>query len=66
MSETDDLPRVLSLRQAAQSLGISAASLRRLIDRGELRSIRLGKRRRGVLQSDLTFFLENQKTGGQA
>src|SRR4051794_13100643 len=45
--------QVYSLPQAAKILGVSEASLRRMRDRGELRTIPVGRRRKVVSASEL-------------
>lgn len=45
MSDTgDDAPRLLSLREAAASLGVSRATLFRIISRGELTTVEIAGR----------------------
>ena len=38
-------PMLLNVQQASQALNISRASLYRVLDRGELRSVQIGARR---------------------
>ena len=59
-SETK-LDRVMRLPEIAQSLGVCARSVRRMIDRGELpRLVRVG-RAVGLMQSDIKAFLERMR-----
>lgn len=52
----------LSVGQAAEELGISERSTRRLIDRGELVAYRPTPRKIWILGEDLRAFLESRRT----
>lgn len=55
------IDRVITLKQAAESTGLSVATLRRLIDRGEGPSItQLSVRRFGFRESHLIEWLDSR------
>jgi excisionase family DNA binding protein len=51
------LPRLLSVDAVAEQLGMCAKTIRRLIDRGELRAHRFGRAIR-VSEDDLAVFIK--------
>ena len=55
--------RLLSAKQACETLGISVALLRRLVHSGDLAVVRLG-RRRLFRPSDLVALVEHQRHSG--
>jgi excisionase family DNA binding protein len=50
-------PMVVSIREAATSLGVSCGTVRNLVSDGSLRSIRV-RDRRLILKADLLAFVE--------
>lgn len=48
---------MISRQQAAETLGVSAQTIDRLIDAGRLRALRLGKRRIGIPQASLATYV---------
>jgi excisionase family DNA binding protein len=54
-------PMLLNVQQASQALNISRASLYRVLDRGELRSVQIGARRL-VPQWALFEYIESLET----
>jgi predicted DNA-binding transcriptional regulator AlpA len=54
----DGLDRVRTLKETAQLLGISMATLRRRIADGAIKTVRLSQRRIGVLDSARQAFLQ--------
>jgi predicted site-specific integrase-resolvase len=52
---------VLTKNQAAAQLSVSIITLDKMFKRGDLPRIQLSIRRVGVLQSDITNFLENRR-----
>lgn len=59
------LPRLLTLEQAADELGVKVWALRRAIWDGELVQVRIGRAIR-VDRNDLETWLERQKVRGPA
>ncbi len=57
------LPRLLTLKQAAEELGVKLATLRTAIWNGELPQVRIGRSVR-VDRRDLEAWLERQKVRG--
>jgi excisionase family DNA binding protein len=57
MSKTASLVRLLSLREVADTLGVSIRTLHRFIASGDLVIHRIGHQLR-VTQNDLEFFLK--------
>jgi excisionase family DNA binding protein len=60
----ENTDRPLSLKQAAERLGVSKASITRLVRSGELPTIRVGARRL-ILPDDLTAFIKRNRDGGR-
>jgi len=54
------LPRLLSVVDAAQQLGVSPKTIRRWINRGELSIHRLGRQLR-ISEEDLAAFLRDRR-----
>ena len=54
----------LTVAEIAKTLRLNGQTVRNMIDRGELRAVRVGQRRVRVLRSDLDAFLSDQT--GQA
>lgn len=59
-SHDDHPPIALSVRAVAKGISLSASTVRRLIDQGELPAVRIGHRVL-VLQADLDTFIERLK-----
>jgi excisionase family DNA binding protein len=57
------LPRLLTLKQAAEELGLSMSTLRTAIWNGELPQVRIGRAVR-IDRNDLETWLERQKVRG--
>ena len=55
-------PLLLTLERAAETLAISARTVRRLIDAGELAPVRIGRSVR-LSAADLTAYIDRQMTG---
>jgi excisionase family DNA binding protein len=55
---------LLSIVEAADVLGISPMSVRRLLERGELQGVRVGLRRRLIQPERLREYLEQSREGG--
>lgn len=53
----------LSIKEAAPKIGISQRTLRHLVEQGEIRIVRIG-RRILLRPSDIEAFLEQHSTGG--
>ena len=50
--------RGMSVREAAERLGVDPRTVRRLIERGELRSVRIGAKAIRVLSADVDRLLD--------
>jgi excisionase family DNA binding protein len=48
--------RALTVRQAADLLGIGSRTLWRMLSTGELRSVRIGQRARRIMEQDLAAY----------
>lgn len=59
------LPRLLTLKQAAEELGVKLSTLRSAIWNGELPQVRLGRSVR-IDSNDLEAWIERQKVRGPA
>ena len=57
MSNSGNIPRLLSLREVADMLGVSIRTVRRFIDNGDLVAHRIGGQLR-VAPADLEVFLK--------
>jgi excisionase family DNA binding protein len=57
MSNSGNIPRLLSLREVADTLGVSIRTVHRFIDRGDLVVHRIGGQLR-VTTADLETFLK--------
>ncbi|WP_420825666.1 helix-turn-helix domain-containing protein, partial [Thiocystis minor] len=55
-------PLLLTLESAAETLAISARSVRRLIDAGELAPVRIGRSVR-LSAADITAYVDRQVSG---
>jgi excisionase family DNA binding protein len=55
-------PKVLSIEDAAKVIGVSKATLKRLIDSGNMPSVLIGPRRRVVLITDIDAYLQAHRT----
>jgi excisionase family DNA binding protein len=58
----DDLPRLRTIREAAERLKVSTRSIRRWIDLGEIPVFRLGRAVR-ISEEDLQAFLNRNRWG---
>jgi predicted DNA-binding transcriptional regulator AlpA len=58
----DGLDHVRTLKETCQLLGVSLSTLKRRIDDGSLKTIRLSERRVGVLDSERARFLSENAT----
>ena len=62
-TEVQPGPRpLLSAKEAANHLGLSAMSFHRLMNTGKIPVVRLGPRRIGIDPDDLAAFIESRKT----
>jgi excisionase family DNA binding protein len=53
--------QLLQIKQAARLASVHIASIRRLLDRGEIESVRFGLRSRRILESSFRQYLERQR-----
>lgn len=58
MSNREDL-RVLSLNEACETLGVSLAILHQILERGDIRTVQLGKKK-GVPLIELKRFVRGE------
>ena len=65
MNPAENPNPLLDAEEVAQQLRISIALAYRLIQRGQIRSVRIGRLVR-VRKQDLDRFIEQQTSGGQA
>jgi hypothetical protein len=63
MSETNGIDRVWRYRPLADSLGISTKTLSRLVKRGEICTVQISDRIRGITESERARFIAS-RTGG--
>lgn len=56
--------QLLTLDQVAAKLQVSMSTVRRLLDRGELKAVRIGRSLR-VRPADLAAYIEANAEGGQ-
>jgi len=63
VSEENGIDRVWRYKPIAQSLGISTKTLQRLIARGEIATVHITGRIKGVTDSERRRFIES-RTGG--
>jgi len=59
--QKSSVPSVLAIPDVADALGVSKATVRRLIYSGRLRAARIGERRVGVDVRDLEQFIADAK-----
>ena len=52
---------LLSLEEAAEALNVSVKSVRRLLERGELRGVRIGDRRRLIEVAELRRYVAERR-----
>jgi predicted site-specific integrase-resolvase len=64
VSEENGIDRVLRYKPIAQSLGISTKTLQRLIGRGEIRTVQITDRIRGITESERARFVASRTMGG--
>ena len=60
-----DGPRLLSVREVADFLGISVASVRRMIDRGDLAAIVVGERSIRITAAELDRYIRAHVRDGE-
>ena len=63
MSKEDGINRVWRYKPIAQSLGISTKTLQRLVARGEIATVHITDRIRGITESERARFIAS-RTGG--
>jgi predicted site-specific integrase-resolvase len=64
MSEANGIDRVWRYKPIAQSLGISTKTLQRLVARGEIATVHITDRIRGITESERARFIASRITGG--
>jgi hypothetical protein len=64
MSEATGMDRVWRYKPVAQSLGISTKTLQRLIARGEIATVHITDRIRGITESERARFVASRTMGG--
>jgi excisionase family DNA binding protein len=57
---TQNTTLILRPKNAAKTLGVSIATFWRLVQNGDIRTIKIGKRATGVRITDLDAFLESR------
>jgi hypothetical protein len=63
MSEANGVDRVWRYKPTAESLGISTKTLQRLVARGEIATVHITDRIRGIAESERARFIKS-RTGG--
>ena len=61
--DTNNIDRVWRYRPLADSLGISTKTLSRLVARGEIATVQISDRIKGISESERARFIES-RTGG--
>jgi hypothetical protein len=64
MNEEYRVDRVWRYKPTAQSLGISVKTLQRLVSRGEIATVRITDRIRGITESERARFIKSRVMGG--
>ena len=64
MSEGNGIDRVWRYQPIAQSLGISTKTLQRLVARGEIATVHITDRIRGITESERARFIASRTMGG--
>ena len=64
MSEANGIDRVWRYKPTAESLGISTKTLHRLVARGEIATVHITDRIRGITESERTRFIASRTMGG--
>ena len=64
MSEENGIDRVWRYKPIAQSLGISTKTLQRLVARGEIATVHITDRIRGITESERARFIKSRVMGG--
>jgi DNA-binding Xre family transcriptional regulator len=63
MSEATGIDRVWRYKPMAQSLGISTKTLQRLVARGEIATVQISDRIKGITESERRRFIESRTMG---
>jgi excisionase family DNA binding protein len=61
----DNIPKLLSIRDAAKALAISERTLYTLTQEGRIKAVRISSRAVRYDMRDLSLFIETMKTGTQ-
>ena len=64
MDKQNGIDRVWRYKPIAQSLGISTKTLQRLVARGEIATVHITDRIRGITESERARFIKSRVTGG--
>jgi hypothetical protein len=64
MSEANGVDRVWRYKPVAESLGISTKTLQRLVARGEIATVHITDRIRGITESERARFIKSRVMGG--
>ena len=64
MREENGIDRVWRYKPIAQSLGISTKTLQRLVARGEIATVHITDRIRGITESERARFIKSRVMGG--
>ena len=64
MDKQNGNDRVWRYKPIAQSLGISTKTLQRLVARGEIATVHITDRIRGITESERARFIKSRVTGG--
>jgi len=64
MSEGNGIDRVWRYKPVAESLGISTKTLQRLVARGEIATVHITDRIRGITESERARFIKSRVMGG--
>jgi hypothetical protein len=64
MSEGSGIDRVWRYKPTAESLGISTKTLQRLVARGEIATVQITDRIRGITESERARFIASRTMGG--
>ena len=66
MDKQNGIDRVWRYKPIAQSLGISTKTLQRLVARGEIATVQITDRIRGITESERARFVQSRVGGGGA
>jgi predicted site-specific integrase-resolvase len=64
MDKNTGIDRVWRYKPTAASLGISTKTLQRLVARGEIRTVQITDRIRGITESERARFIASRTMGG--